>query len=627
MELLQDAFIYLLAAVVAVPIANRLGLGSVLGYLLAGIVIGPLLGFIGAETEEVKHFAEFGVVMMLFLVGLELQPMMLWRMRTRLLGLGGMQVGITLGLITAIAIFFGLPWQTALAVGMTLALSSTAIVLQTLTEKGLMQTPGGQSSFSVLLFQDIAVIPMLAVIPLLAVNEFAPVVENMSSHGDGPLEHVSGWTRTLLVLGVVAAIIAAGRYFIRPVFRFIAEAKLREIFTAAALLLVIGIALLMDLVGLSPALGTFLAGVVLSSSEYRHELESDIEPFKGLLLGLFFISVGAGIDFELLFRSPILILGMAAALILLKMLVLLFLARRFKLPFIDAWLFGLGLAQAGEFGFVLFGFAKANGIIPNEIVNTLMLVIAITMLFTPLLFIIHERVVARVALKHSIEDRDNDEIEVQNKVILAGVGRFGQVIARLLLTNGYQVTVLDHDPQLIEQMGKTGIKTYYGDPTRPDLLHAAGVEDAELFIAAVDSPESQTILVKNVVKANPNCRIIARAYGRHHVYELENAGAHIIIREMFESALTAGRYALIELGHHAFRAAQKARAFRRHDRQTLDLLREHWSMEGDNQNYIDVMRIQGEELYEIMQADVSEADNHTAEEIGVETDDIDQQGV
>ncbi|MCL4156127.1 UNVERIFIED_CONTAM: hypothetical protein GTU68_058157, partial [Idotea baltica] len=344
MGLLNEAFVYLCAAVIAVPVANRLGLGSVLGYLIAGVVIGPVIGLVGSETTEVQHFAEFGVVMMLFLVGLELQPAMLWKMRQQLIGLGGLQVTVTTAVFAGIGIAFGLAWQSALALGMILALSSTAIVLQTLNEKGWLKTRGGQSSFSVLLTQDIAVIPMLAVLPLLAIG-----VSHDGIDGSG--------NSALVILVVIAAIIIAGRHLLRPVFRFIAEARLREIFTATALLLVIGIALLMDFVGLSPALGTFLAGVVLSDSEYRHELEADIEPFKGLLLGLFFLTVGAGIDFELLFGAPLMIMGLVIGLMTVKFAVLFALGTLFRLQGADRWLFALGLAQAGEFAFVLFGIA------------------------------------------------------------------------------------------------------------------------------------------------------------------------------------------------------------------------------------------------------------------------------
>ncbi|MEM8964611.1 MAG: monovalent cation:proton antiporter-2 (CPA2) family protein [Acidobacteriota bacterium] len=612
MDFFQDAFVYLLAAVAAVPIANRLGLGSVLGYLLAGIAIGPVLGIVGAETEEVKHFAEFGVVMMLFLIGLELQPAMLWRMRNRLLGLGGLQVLITTVLVFAAALLLGLAWQTALAIGMTLALSSTAIVLQTLQEKGLMKSQPGQSAFSVLLFQDIAVIPMLAILPLLAIESLA---HHGAEHGDGHhsgagwLDGLPPWAATLAILGVIAAIIIAGRYLMRPVFRFIAAARLREIFTAAALLLVVGIALLMYKIGLSPALGTFLAGVVLSSSEYRHELESDIEPFKGLLLGLFFISVGAGIDFGLLAREPTLIFGGAIALMLGKLVVLIVLGRAFGLRGPDMWLFALALAQAGEFAFVLFGFAEGAGVLATDLSRSLTLSVALTMLLTPLLFILHERLIAPRA--HAESDRDADEIEQQGTAIVTGVGRFGQVISRMLLTNGHHVVMLDHNPDLIELWRKLGLKTYYGDATRPDLLHAAGIEEAELFVAALDDREKQTLLVEHIAKHHPDCRIIARAMDRHHVYELERAGAHHVEREIFESAVAAGRQALVALGTHPFKAERQARAFRHHDVDMIDHLRERWHEGGVDSHYIDAARARSEQLFDIMKSDRA-AERHDA---------------
>ena len=365
---LFQAFIYLCAAVIAVPVANRLGLGSVLGYLIAGVVIGPVVGLVGSETQDLQHFAEFGVVMMLFLVGLELEPRLLWEMRNRLIGLGGLQVAVTTALIAAIALAFGLTWTIALAIGMVFSLSSTAIVLQTLSEKGLMKTEAGQASFSVLLFQDIAVIPMLALAPLLALPELMAggAHSGDAHHGSASLvEGLPGWAVTLVTLGAVAFVVVGGHTLSRPLFRFIAAARLREIFTAAALLLVIAIALLMTMVGLSPALGTFLAGVVLANSEFRHELESNIEPFKGLLLGLFFITVGAGIDFGVLFADPAVILGAAIGVMALKALVLLGLALMFGVRGGDKWLFTLGLAQAGEFGFVLLSFCVQNAVIPG----------------------------------------------------------------------------------------------------------------------------------------------------------------------------------------------------------------------------------------------------------------------
>ena len=571
MELLQGAFVYLVAMVVAVPLAKRLGLGSVLGYLLAGIVIGPALGIVGAETEEVKHFAEFGVVMMLFLIGLELQPAMLWRMRSRLLGLGGLQVAGTTTAIFAIALTMGLAWQSALAMGMILALSSTAIVLQTLEEKGWMKTTPGQSTFSVLLFQDIAVIPMLALLPLLAIHGTTHGAGD--AHHGGGLGHLPGWLQGLAILGVISAIILAGRYLMRPVFRFIAAARLREIFSAAALLLIVGIALAMDRIGLSPALGTFLAGVVLSGSEFRHELESDIAPFKGLLLGVFFISVGAGIDFDLLFGQPGTIFGLAAGLMAVKLVILLTLGRIFGLRRADLWLFGLGLAQA----------------------------VAITMLLTPLGFICYEKLIAPRFGRR--DEGEADEIDQPGTVIVAGVGRFGQVVNRMLTSNGHTTVVLDYDADMIELVRRFGVRSYYGDATRPDLLHSAGAENATVLVAALDDREKQSQLVEHMARHHPNCRIIARALDRHHVYELLDAGAHHVERELFESSLSAGRQALIELGAHPFKAERQTRAFRTHDRQTLAALHANWQDGGMDTSYVAAARGRTDELDQIMQTD------------------------
>ncbi|WP_370209553.1 monovalent cation:proton antiporter-2 (CPA2) family protein, partial [Salipiger bermudensis] len=393
---LFQASIYLLAAVIAVPIAARLGLGSVLGYLLAGIVIGPVLDLVAA-TEDLRHFAEFGVVMMLFIIGLELEPRALWDMRHRLVGLGGSQIAITMLAVMGCAMALGVSWAPALACGMVFALSSTAIVLQTLNEKGLMQSTGGRSAFSVLLTQDIAVIPMLVMLPLLALPGVAHLSPDGSidlghgdeggHHGMSLVEGLPGWGVALVTLAAIALIIVAGIYGARPLFRHIHSSRLPEMFTAVALLIVVGIAFLMELVGLSPALGTFLAGVVLANSEFRHQLESDIEPFKGLLLGLFFITVGAGIDILAFLREPFVILGLALGLMLLKGAILMLLARVFKLHTRARWLFTLSLAQAGEFGFVLISFALQLGIFDNPLGQRLLLVVALSMLITPLLFI------------------------------------------------------------------------------------------------------------------------------------------------------------------------------------------------------------------------------------------------
>ena len=601
MEFFQDAFIYLLASVVAVTVSHRLGLGSVLGYLFAGIAIGPVLGVVaGEETETVKHFAEFGVVIMLFLIGLELEPQMIWRMRWQLLGLGGLQVTLTTATLTALAMAAGFAWQISLVIGMTLALSSTAIVLQTLNEKGWMRSRGGQSSFSVLLFQDIAVIPMLALLPLLAVGTPAAMgAGDPSGHGN-MLDGFPGWLQTLVIVATIAFIILAGRFLVRPAFRLIAASQMRELFTAAALLLVVSTALLMDLVGVSAALGAFLAGVVLSTNEYRHAIESDIEPFKGLLLGLFFISVGAGIDFGLLLSEFFLIIGIAFGVILVKALVLLALAGIFRLPWQDTWMFGLGLAQAGEFAFVLFGFAGSSGAIAGSLVEILILSVAVTMLLTPLLFILFERYVLPRTV--STTSHEADEIPEPGTVVVAGIGRVGQIIARLLMAENYKIVVLDHDPNLVERMRQTGVHSYYGDATRPDLLEAAGLGEAEVLVAALDDQDQQTALVRHVAEHFPKCRIVARAFDRHHLYELEKAGAHAIEREAFEGALMLGRRTLRELGLHPFRAEQKVRAFRRHDMQTVDVLREYWAG-GGGKKYLTAVRERLEELMQVMRSD------------------------
>ncbi len=408
-------FIFLSAGVIAVPIASRFKLGSVLGYLIAGIAISPLLAILEVDVTSLQHFAEFGVVMMLFLVGLELEPRLLWQMRSRLLGLGGLQIVLTTGVVMGVAMLLGSGWSVALAIGLVLSLSSTAIVLQTLNEKGLMKSDGGQSSFSVLLFQDIAVIPMLALLPLLALpgvldtgleagHEVADHASNLSL-----VEGLNGWQTALATIAAIAVVVVGGNRLTAPLFRFIASARLRELFTATALLIVIGIALLMSLVGLSPALGTFLAGVVLANSEYRHELESDIDPFKGLLLGLFFMTVGAGIDFQLLLGNIGPIIALTLGLIVAKVGVLLILGRLFGVKGADRWLLALGLAQAGEFGFVLLSFTVGIAVIPAAIADQLLLIVALSMLLTPLLFIIHDRLIA--PRFDSKKAREADKIE------------------------------------------------------------------------------------------------------------------------------------------------------------------------------------------------------------------------
>ncbi len=582
---LYQTSIYLAAAVIAVPIAARLGLGSVLGYLAAGILIGPTFGLVGNETAELQHYAEFGVVMMLFLIGLELEPRALWDMRHRLLGLGGLQIAITTAAVMVAAMVLGQVTSVAFAIGLIFALSSTAIVLQTLSEKGLMQTGGGRSAFSVLLTQDIAVIPMLALLPLLALPK-APekvlmdVLERVGGTlgNDHPamslVSGLPGWGVTLVTLGVVAAIILTGVYLTRPVFRFIHAAKLREMYTALALLIVVGISFLMSLIGLSPALGAFLAGVVRANSEFRHELESDIQPFKGLLLGLFFITVGAGINFGILFGAPFLVLGLALGLIVLKGAVLYILGRVFHLRGRDLWLFTLSLAQAGEFGFVLIAFSSQQNVLPSELTGILLLIVAMSMLITPLLFMFYDWVSRRI--KDATDAQGPDEIDEQAPIIVVGIGRFGQIVNRMVRSSGYKTVVLDHDLKAIQRMRRFGVKGFFGDPTRPELLLAAGLKKARVLVAALDDAEAATRLVAFARRERPDLHIIARARDRNHVFRLYQAGANDIVRETFDSSLRAGRYVLENIGLSEFEAAELQKTFYQHDRHSVRELAALW---------------------------------------------------
>lgn len=547
------AFIYLAAAVIAVPIATRCGLGSVLGYLIAGVVIGPIIGLVGDETSNIKHFAEFGVVLMLFLVGLELEPKLLWKMRNRLLGLGGLQVILSTVLVMGIALYFVDHWATALTIGLIFSTSSTAIVLQTFNEKGLSKTAGGKNAFSILLFQDIAVIPMLALIPLMALPELIEKSQQLASTAAQHNERLSlvaglpSWAYALTVVTAIAGVVSAGHYLSRPLFRFVASSGLREMFTASALMLVIGIAALMSLVDLSPALGTFLAGVVLANSEFRHELKSNIEPFKGLLLGLFFITVGAGIDFTLLYSDFIVILTLTIGVILLKAAVLFFLAIIFKIRNSDRWLFTLSLAQAGEFGLVLLSFTVQQHVLPSAMAAPLSLVITLSMFLTPALFIFFEKVILPRHQQNS-NHRTQDKIDQTGSVIIAGAGRFGQVVNRLLVANNVPTVVIDHESSMIDRLRQVNVESYYGDVTRPDIMRTAGIEQAELLIVAIDDKIRATELVKYIKHTHPQVKVLARAYDRGHYYSLEHAGADYIISETYLSAVKLGTQALQDLG-------------------------------------------------------------------------------
>lgn len=570
---LLQAIIYLTAAVICVPIAKKLGLSSILGYLLAGIIIGPyILGFIGQEGQDIMHFAEFGVVMMLFLIGLELEPSKFWKMRKFILGMGSLQlVGTTLILFLGCLFFMDWKWETTLAISLALALSSTAIVLQTLKEKGLSNTSVGRSSFAVLLFQDIAIIPILAFLPLLS-------TVNLEATNDAPQSLITGyasWLQTVIVIGIISIIYFAGRFLFVPLLHIIAKTRLQELFTASALLLVVGVSYLMQLIGLSPALGAFMAGVVLANSEFRHELEGDIAPFKGLLLGLFFLGVGASINFQLIMDNPLFIFVFGAILTLVKFIVLFMTSRFYKKKIDQNLLFAFSLSQAGEFGFVIMSFCMQLNIIPNILANQIMAVIAMSMVATPFLLLINERLIyPNTRIQEKEIKKDNDYIDEDNPVIIAGFGHFGSTVGRLLRANQIKSTILDYDSDRIDLLRKMGFKVYYGDATRLELLKAAGCENAKIFIAAIDNPTVNLQVIETLKKHFPNLKILTRARNRNDAYELIDHKVEHIYRETLYSAVNMGVDALVELGLRKYTATRQGQQFIKYDEITTRKLAE-----------------------------------------------------
>ena len=557
------AFVYLTAAVVCVPLARRLGLGSILGYLIAGAAIGPWgLQFV-VDVESILHFAEFGVVMMLFVIGLELETERLWAMRTAVFGGGTLQLVLSGAALAAGGLALGLPWRGALVAGLAIALSSTAIAMQTMAERNLTPTPMGRMAFSVLLFQDIAAIPLLAAVPLLGAT---------MAGGAEP-----SWRHAGEAAAAIAGVLVIGRYLTRPILRVIAAANTREVFTAFALLLVIGIAQLMSLAGISMALGAFLAGVLLAGSEFRHALQTDIEPFKGLLLGLFFISVGMSIDFGLLHSAPGMIAALLAGLLALKLLTVWVVARAMGVTSRQRWLFAALLAQGGEFAFVVFGAARIAGVLSAEWVGRLTIAVALSMAMTPLLLLVHDKLLARRA---GADERADDAIEEDGSpVIIAGFGRYGQIVGRLLLAAGIRAIVLDHDPEQIEILRKFGYQVFYGDATRLDLLRAAGAANARLLVNAIDDIGDSVALTDRVREHFPDLPIIARARNVSHLVALRTRGVTVVERETFEGALRTGRHVLETLGIDRFRAREMADTFRRHNLTAMEALIPHFSDE------------------------------------------------
>ena len=593
-----NVFVFLVAACVVVPLMKRFHLSAILGYLIAGIAIGPFGFSVITHPDEILHFAEFGVVMMLFLIGLELDPAALWRLRRPIIGLGGLQVLLTTALIALIAQMLGAGLHASLAIGMALSLSSTAIVLQMMQEKRLLHTTSGEHAFAVLLFQDIAVIPMLLLIPFLALTGHTATVDR------GLLSEWPLWASSLMVVAVIAAMVFGGRWASRHLFEAVARTGQREVFTAASLAVIVGVALLMGLLGLSPALGAFIAGLVLANSEYRHTLIADIEPFKGLLLGLFFISVGMGMNIDMLQGSTAYVLLLVAALVGLKALALLLLGYGFGLRGThNAWL-ALALAQGGEFAFVLLQLTRQLAIIPPEQSELLTLVVVLSMAATPLLMLVNEKLIA-TRFMSVLPDASYDEIHsADNPVILAGYGRFGQVVGRFLRGQGVGVTVLEKDPNQIALLRKFGSQGYFGDASRLDLLEAAGAKKAKLLVVAVDDPDKSLEIVRLAKQHFPKLIIYARARNRSHAYELHKAGVDYFHRELFDSSLNLAKKAMKFLGADADLVNERARKFRTHDNKTL---RDSFAFFEREPELVSFARQRSGELERILREDTSAA--------------------
>ena len=590
---LTNSLIYLAAAVVVVPLSKALGLGSIIGYLAAGMAIGPWgLGLV-TDVQSILHFAEFGVVLMLFLVGLELEPARLWSMRRPIFGWGAAQVLSCCALIfiAACAIsmlatgYFYTPfsWKVTLVASLGLALSSTAIALQVLGERNQLAAPSGQAAFAVLLFQDVAAIPILALLPLLAVQ--------------GAGDDTNGWLQAAKAVGAVAAIILGGRLLLKPLFRWIARSKTPEIFTAASLLLVFAIAALMEFVGLSMALGAFLAGVLLAESEYRRELETDIEPFKGLLLGLFFMAVGMGIDFGVLLQSPWLITALVLAFMAIKAAAIYALAKAIGLPFQERPVFVLMLAQGGEFAFVVFQQAVGLKIFSAQTGSLLVGAVALSMLLSPLLLVLIDKFLlpryANCGAPHMSEIS-----EPQNQpIIVAGIGRFGQIVVRVLAAKGYKATVLDHDAEQVTALGKFGYRAFYGDATRLDLLRTAGAASAKVLIVAIDGVD-QTLEIVDICKEHfPNLQLVVRARNVRHYYQLRAKGVTLIQRETFEASLLSAQQVLHVLGHSDSDAQASTERFRTHNLAQLEIA---WPHHQDEERLISIAQAGRRQLEELM---------------------------
>jgi monovalent cation:proton antiporter-2 (CPA2) family protein len=584
---IREALLFLALVVVAVPLFKRLGLGSVLGYLVAGVLIGPHGLRLIPDVEEVGHLAELGVVLLLFLIGLELQPQRLWELRTRVFGVGGAQVALSGAVLAVGALALGLSWQAALVAGVGLSLSSTAFALQLLGERNQLATPMGQTAFGILLFQDLAVIPLLAVLPLLAPS-------------GGRVD--PSWVPLAKALGLVVLVVLVGRTLLRPAFRLLASARSQEVFTASALLAALGTAVLTSAVGLSPALGAFMAGVLLADSEYRHELEADIEPFRGLLMGMFFVSVGMSVALELLLQRPLLIAGLVLGMSALKIATIGALGRRVLGAWPPAWELGVILGQGGEFAFVIFGLAVSYGILPGPLRDTLVLVVSLSMALTPLLTLAHDRLLApRLRTR---DDRPYDRgVEQDTPVIIAGFGRFGQVVGRVLRARGIPFTAMDADPAQIDFLKRYGNKVFYGDASRLDLLRAARADKAQVFVLAIDDVQASLRTAREVQEHFPHLTVFARARNRAHAYQLLELGITHVIRETFLSSLELTGDVLQGLGFSFSEARSTLDRFREHDER---MLQESFQYQRDEKKLIEIADRSRRELESLFTRDAAD---------------------
>jgi monovalent cation:proton antiporter-2 (CPA2) family protein len=602
-DLLVQIMVFFSAAVVMVPIARKLGLGSVLGYLIAGMLIGPyLLGFISdGGQESIMHFAEFGVVMMLFLVGLELDPKRLWHMRVPIVGLGSLQMVISAVAIALFMGFWGYAWNESLAIGLIMAMSSTAIVIQIFKEKGLLKAASGQNAIAVLLFQDLALIPLLAFLPMLALK-FPAGNPGHSVSSAIILSQLPTWAEALTLIGAVIAVVLGGKFIVGPLLKMVARSSVRELFTATALLIVVTATFVMTRVGLSPAMGTFLAGVVLANSEFRHELVSDIEPFKGLLLGLFFMAVGASINFDLLLQSPFKILFGVFMIMTIKGVILMGLGRLFHLSWEQSILLAFGLSEVGEFAFVLFSFTAQQNILSAEAVQQMVVIVAISMALTPVVLLLGERVLLPL-LGRKEEEPEPDAFEEHNPMIIAGYGNFGSTVGRFLNANGIETTVLELNSDRVELLRKMGIKVYYGDATRLDLLRAAGAAEAQGIVIAMENPDRNLELVETVKKYFPNLHMFVRSIDREDAYDLMDAGILHIYRQNLEASLRMGADALHFMGTSSPTAYRKARLFLEHEEKGFKKLA---AARHDKKRYISIVREQTELMNSLIQSDLDE---------------------